>query len=198
MSATPSAGKSTRVAGNPATPADFEVLPPEGSRSHPGQHPKEKALAWMIQYVMDNLLRIPGTNARVGITPLLELLPVFGDGAAVVISAITIIEGARRRVPKIVLARMGMNVLLNGLIGTIPAVGEAFSIWFKPSYRNYLLLQKHGSATGVPGAAQPGATTRDWLFVAGLIAGLFIIVGLFIGAGFYISYALLNSVFHWR
>ena len=123
-------------------------------------------------------------------------MPIFGDGAAVVVSAITIVEGARRRVPKIVLARMGMNVLLNGLIGTIPAVGEAFSFWFKPSYRNYLLLQKH-SADGVDAVGRHAAG-RDWAFVVGLLAVLFVVVGAFIGVGFYISYQVFEMLFHRR
>ena len=172
--------------------ADFEVLPPE-SHAAAFKAPKDKALAWLIQYFMDNLLRIPGTRSRVGLTPFLDLIPIFGDGAVVVISAITIVEGARRRVPKIVLARMGMNVLLNGLIGTIPAVGEVFSFWFKPSYRNYLLLQKYSvdstTATG-------HATTRDWIFVVGLLVALLIIAALFIGAAAYVSYQFFHTLLH--
>lgn len=193
MTRTPSSAGPGQRAANDTAPGEFEVLPPE---SHPvaGKPPKDKALAWLIQYVMDNLLHIPGTKARVGLTPFLDLVPIFGDGAAVVISAITIVEGARRRVPKIVLARMGTNVLLNGLIGTIPLVGEAFSFWFKPSYRNYLLLQKHSLDTGQGVIGR--ATTRDWVFVIGLLSVLFVVVALFIAVGFYVSYRLFQTFVH--
>jgi YebC/PmpR family DNA-binding regulatory protein len=122
----------------PPSSPEFEVLPPADK----GEAAKHDATARFIAYLMDNVLKVPGTKARVGINPFLDLIPVLGDSAAVVISALTIIEGFRRRVPKVVLTRMGVNVLLNGLLGTIPVVGEAFSFWYKPTSRNYQLLHR--------------------------------------------------------
>ncbi len=165
--------------------AKLEVLPPESQRDSL-QRPREAALAWVIQHLMDNLFHLPGTKARFGLTPLLELIPGIGDGASVVVSAITIVEGARRRVPKVILVRMGLNIVLNGLIGILPIVGEAFSFWFKPSYRNYQLLQKHAALSGTTAAQK--ASTRDWTFVVGLIALLFILMGAFIAVGAYVVY----------
>jgi hypothetical protein len=172
----------------PSSSPEFEVLPPAGKGSgDAGQH---DAAARLIAYLMDNLLRVPGTKARVGINPFLDLIPVFGDGAAVVISALTIFEGFRRRVPKIVMARMGLNVLLNGLLGTIPVVGEAFSFWYKPTSRNYRLLQEHSAQAG---GARRG-TWQEWSFVVGLLAVVLIGLGLFIGIGVYITLRLFHAV----
>ena len=170
----------------PSTP-EFEVLPPAG-KDRSGQH---DAAARLIAYLMDNLLKVPWTKARVGINPFLDLIPIFGDSAAVVISALTIIEGFRRRVPKAVLTRMGLNVLLNGLIGTIPVVGEAFSFWYKPTSRNYHLLQQH-SATG--GVARR-STWQEWSFVVGLVAAVLVGLGLFLGIGIYITFRIFHALF---
>ena len=194
MSATPFGNKS-----GPAT-ADFEVLPPEGkgvtdASNRPGGIPrtKEEAISRLIAYLMDNLVKIPGTKARVGINPFLDMLPLVGDGAAMLISAATILEGARRGVPKPVLARMGMNILLNGLVGTIPGVGEVFAFWFKPSSRNYQLLVQH---TPAPGTPKVKATAREWAVVLAMVAGLLIVLGAFIGIGFYVILWLLHGLEH--
>ena len=186
MSATPF-GKPSGSSAVQTPPADFEVLPPEG-KAGPGGRPgvpgsHEEIISRLIAYVMDNLIKIPGTKARVGVNPFLDLIPFVGDGAAMLVSAATIVEGARRGVPKVVLARMGLNILLNGVVGTIPAVGEAFAFWFKPSSRNYQLLVQHSPAAGAPVRRN---TTRDWAFVIGLVAVLLVILGALIGVGFYV------------
>ena len=147
----------------------------------------------LIAYVMDNLVKVPGTNARVGINPFLDLIPFVGDGAAMFISAATILEGARRGVPKIVLTRMGLNILLNGAVGTIPGVGEAFAFWFKPSSRNYQLLLQHSPAAGV---APRKTTAREWAFVIGLVAALLIVLGALVGVGFFVIAWIFHAVFH--
>ncbi len=187
MSATPFAKKP-----GPGTvqtpPGDFEVLPPTGRGGS-----REEVFSRLIAYVMDNLIKIPGTKARVGVNPFLDLIPFVGDGAAMFISAATILEGARRGVPKIVLTRMGLNILLNGIVGTIPGVGEAFAFWFKPSSRNYQLLVQHSPAPGTPARRN---TAREWAFVVGLVALLLIVLGALIGVGFYIIAWLFHALAH--
>ena len=200
MSATPFGNKSGSTTAQ-SSAADFEVLPPEGKGSggnasaRPGgvPHTKEEAISRLIAYVMDNLVKIPGTKARVGINPFLDLLPLVGDGAAMLISAATILEGARRGVPKPVLARMGANILINGLVGTIPGVGEAFAFWFKPSSRNYQLLVNH---TPAPGTPRRKTTWREWAVVFGIVAVLLIVLGAFIGIGFYFVAWLVQGLKH--
>ena len=195
MSAMPF-GKKSGSTSVQESPANFEVLPPEGKAGagRPGlPGSKEEVISRLIAYVMDNLIKIPGTKARVGVNPFLDLIPFVGDGAAMFISAATILEGARRGVPKVVLTRMGLNILLNGVIGTIPAVGEAFAFWFKPSSRNYQLLVQHSPAAGIPARR---TTTRDWVFVIGLVAALLVILGALIGVGFYVIGWLFHGLAH--
>ena len=103
----------------------------------------------------------------------------------------TIFEGFRRKVPNAVLTRMGLNVLLNGLVGTIPVVGEAFSFLYKPTSRNYRLLEQHSSPTGVVRRS----TWQEWSFVIGLLALVLIGLGLFIGIGIYVSVRLFHVMF---
>ena len=176
----------------PSAPDDLEVLPPEHRASGgpaPGGgpvDPRHQVFSQLIAYLMDNVLKVPGTGARIGINPILDLIPGIGDAGATVIQALTIIEAARRKVPKIVLARMALNVLLNGAMGVIPGVGEVFAFWFRPSSRNYNLLLKHAPLDGSAAAQAPRNMAGEWVFVIGLLAVVLIVMGLFIGLGIHL------------
>src|SRR4051812_2564534 len=145
--------------------AEWEVLPPEERKKRQEVEPLFRWLA----LIMDNFLRLPGTNLRFGLDPLLGLIPGLGDTGSTVISAMALLAAARRGLPKILLARMSLNILINEAVGIIPVVGDAFSFWFKSNARNYALLQQHT-------AAPRRSTTSDWLFVAAVLGALVIIL----------------------
>ena len=181
------------VSTNPQTPPDhFEVLPPEGK----GRGEGHQAMSHLIAYIMDNVIKIPGLQKRIGINPLLDLIPFGpGDALATIAQALTILEGARRGVPKIVLARMGTNILLNGMIGIMPGVGEAFSWWFRPSSRNYQLLLKHAPQDGTSAPIRR-TSTGDYLFVFGLLAVVLVLMGVCIALGFWLLTAIWHFLWH--
>lgn len=148
-----------------AKDVEWEVLPPEEQKKRAELEPLFRWLA----VVMDNFVRVPGTNFRFGLDPLIGLLPGLGDTGSALISAFALIQAARRGVPKIMLARMSLNILINEIVGIVPVIGDAFSFWFKSNVRNYELLKTH--------AAAPTARRRsDWIFVGGVLLPLFVIV----------------------
>jgi hypothetical protein len=121
-----------------------EVLPPDGK----GKAPKDEdarnssEASRIVAQWMDELIRIPGTNIRIGLDPIIGLFPGIGDFLASSIGLVTLTEGVRTRVPVTVLMRMGFNVLLNDAIGTIPGLGDLFSAWFKSNSRNLRLINQ--------------------------------------------------------
>ena len=115
--------------------------------------------------------------------PIIGLLPGLGDTASAIISTFALVYAARCRLPKIVLARMALNILINELVGIVPGVGDAFSFWFKSNTRNYKLLQLHA---GRPGRARKA----DWIFVCAVLALLFLIVC----AGLLVSFFVLREI----
>ncbi len=140
------------------------MLPPEAK----GGKQVEPLFRW-IALLMDDLLRVPGTRFRFGIDPLIGLIPGLGDTGAAMVSALALIQAARSGLPKIILARMSVNILLNELIGIVPVVGDAFSFWFKSNVRNHQLIKEHMGA--------PRKSTRsDWIFVVGVLLALGVIV----------------------
>jgi len=112
----------------------------------------------VVAHLMDNAFVIPGTKIRFGLDPILGLIPGVGDTATALISFLTLMQCARRGLPRIVLARMAGNILVNTVLGALPLLGDLFSVWFKSNQRNLVLLEKHLENNKT-------STTADWLFV---------------------------------
>jgi len=148
---------------------EWEVLPPEDrSGSRRTSDSLEPLFRWLA-LIMDEFLRFPGTKIRFGLDPIIGLLPGIGDVASAIVSAVALVHAARYGVPKILLARMAMNTLINELVGIIPGLGDAFSFWFKSNVRNYELLRRYSAA---PAQSRRG----DWIFLVAVLSLLFVIV----------------------
>ena len=148
---------------------EWEVLPPEDrSGSRRTSASLEPLFRWLA-LIMDEFLRFPGTKIRFGLDPIIGLLPGIGDVSSAIISAVALIHAARYGVPKILLARMATNILINELVGIIPGLGDAFSFWFKSNVRNYQLLRRYSAA---PTRSRKG----DWIFLVAVLSLLFVIV----------------------
>ena len=149
-----------------AKEAEWEVLPPEEQANRAKVEPMFRWAA----VLMDGLLRVPGMKMRFGLNPLLDLIPVVGDVSAGFVSASVLLYALKHGLPKILLARMGVNMLVNEIVGLIPGVGTAFAFWFRCNQRNYDLLRSHA------GASRP-ARRSDWLFVFGILGLLALVIG---------------------
>src|SRR5437667_9512805 len=158
---------------------EWEVLPPEEKDRRARLEP---LFRW-VAVVMDELITFPNMKLKVGLDPVIGLVPGIGDTASAIVSALVLIQAARRGVPKILLARMSLNILINEIVGIIPGLGDAFSFWFKSNKRNYQLLLAHSSAPG-------RARRSDWLFVIAVLVILFVIIA----AGILVSLLVLRAL----
>ncbi len=170
----------------PARPIEVEVVPPAALPVD--ATPFDRWLR-ILAFIMDDLFQVPGTKRRVGLDPLIGLIPGIGDGANGALSAVTILRAAQRGVPKIVLGRMALNILLDSGFGAVPVIGDAFSFWFKSFQRNYALLVQHSED-------HPKApSTADKVFVWGFVA---LAIAIPIGATFLLAalwYQLFKMLF---
>lgn len=96
-----------------------------------------------LSHLLDNAIAIPGLGYRVGIDPLIGLIPGGGDLMTGLISVYIVTEAARVGVPAATLSRMGLNILLELLIGTVPMVGDLFDVVWKANAQNVDLLEHH-------------------------------------------------------
>ena len=125
--------------------------------------------AELLAKALDTAVKIPGTRLYLGLDPLVGLIPGLGDALANLLGTVILVLAARLQVPKIVMARMSLNLLINGTIGAIPIVGDLFSVWFRSHARNAKLLRQ--------AASQPHRRTeQDWLYVTGIIVGTVILM----------------------
>jgi hypothetical protein len=135
---------------------------------------------WFARFLADLLdqrFTIPGTSIRIGLDPIISLIPGVGDLLANLTGSMILIIAAQLGVPKVVLVRMGINIAANTIIGVIPIFGDIVSIWFRSNVRNVALLERY------LGRPSKRVELGDWLFVLGLIVGLLALLGGIVVAG---------------
>lgn len=126
------------------------------------------SIARVIATVLDSAFYLPGTSIRIGLDPIIGLIPGFGDTLAGLLGSSLLFLGAQIGLPRIALVRMSLNVFLNAVIGVIPGIGDLFSFWFKSNMKNLALIERY--------AREPhrAATTADWIFVIGVILAMLV------------------------
>src|SRR5262245_17922722 len=93
-------------------------------------------LAWLL----DNSIRIPILNYRIGLDAIIGLIPGVGDAAGLLMSSYIVIQAIRFGAPRALLMRMVLNVVIEALIGAIPVLGDLFDATFKANMRNIRML----------------------------------------------------------
>jgi hypothetical protein len=121
-----------------------------------------------VTRALDELIEVPGTSIRVGLDPLVGLIPVVGDAVGAIVGVWVIAEAARFGIPRVVLSRMVVNLLLDLGIGAIPLIGDVYDVAMRSNSRNLALFRRH--------ALEPDASTRGHqAFLAGLVL---VVIGL--------------------
>jgi hypothetical protein len=90
------------------------------------------AVAWLL----DDSIRIPGTDRRIGLDPIVGLLPVSGDLAAAALSLYVVAESALAGVSRSTLAMMLVNIAVDTGAGSVPVLGDLFDAGWKANKRN--------------------------------------------------------------
>ena len=103
---------------------------------------KARTSRW-IAWLLDECIRIPGTNIRIGLDPILGLVPGGGETVSSVVGAFLLADASRRGIPFRTLFKMAGNLMLNAGIGAIPGIGDLFSLWFKSNSRNFDLMRHY-------------------------------------------------------
>lgn len=138
-----------------------------------------------LGWLMDDLFRVPVLGWRIGLDPLVGLIPGFGDTATTLVSFYILTSAVRYRVPKVTLLRMGLNLGIDYVLGSLPLVGDVFDAWWKSNQKNVELLRSR--ATVSASEARKGRLS-DWLFVSLIILSLAVLA---LGAAFVSVYLLI-------
>jgi len=111
-----------------------------------GVTPREEAALRRVRALaalLDDAVAVPGTNVRVGLDPILGVIPVGGDAAAAVLSLYPILEAHRLDAPPSTLVKMLLFVAIDASVGSIPVLGTLFDAGWKANKRNLRTLERH-------------------------------------------------------
>ena len=133
--------------------------------------------------LLDTAIGLPG-GFRIGIDPIIGLVPGIGDVIATALSLWLIYDATRLGIPKRVLARMVLNVIIEAAVGAIPVLGDFIDAAWKANVRNMRLVEM---------AYKPTLQERPlWKLIA-IIGGTLLVVygSLFLAFYFVMSWLLM-------
>ena len=96
-----------------------------------------RSLAWFLDR------SIPIGKWRIGVDPLIGLIPGAGDWIGSLLSLYVLYEGARLGLPLRQLTRMGGNILVETIVGAVPVLGDFFDFAWQANARNVALIEQH-------------------------------------------------------
>jgi len=136
-------------------------------------------LAWLL----DNSIRIPIINYRIGLDAIIGLIPGLGDVAGLLISSVIVIQAIRLGAPGRTLLQMVLNIAIEALIGLVPMLGDIFDATFKSNIRNMRLVNLALDHPQTGHAVNRAAGTGIIVAVIAALIGIIVLIG---GAGFLI------------
>jgi hypothetical protein len=135
---------------------------------------------------MDEVIPVPGTQVKVGLDPILGAFGVLGlpvgDAVTNSVSIVSLVEAVRRGLPFRAMTRIAGNILVNAGFGSIPVLGNIFSMFFRSNSRNRDIINAYlrdALATGKP--ASWWRVVPVVLFLAAVVIGA-LMVNMFLWA----------------
>jgi len=96
-----------------------------------------------VSKLLDDAVRVPGTDFSVGLDPVVGVLPVAGDSVMSLVSLYVVLEAVNLGAPASLVARMLFNVVIDTVVGSIPVLGTVFDAAWKANQRNVRLVERH-------------------------------------------------------
>lgn len=120
---------------------------------------------------MDSRIKGP-FGISFGLDALLGLIPVLGDLIGTMVSLYILVQAVSFGCSPSVLLRMGLNLLVEGILELVPFLGNVFDFFWKANNKNIQLLEQHLENS-------QGVLVRSRLILA-LIA--FVLLALMVGS----------------
>ena len=137
----------------------------------------ELELIEKVTRIMDSAFRIPGTNIRFGLDPILGLFPFIGDLISYGISSSLVLAMVRKGASGKVVVKMIGNITLDYIISNVPVLGYIIDFGYKANERNFNLLKQHLQEGKHQGSGWP-YLLAVLLVLLIITTGLAVIIGL--------------------
>ena len=96
-----------------------------------------------LEKLLEGLFTIPGTNQKIGLDVLLDLIPVGGSVVAAALGSYIAWEARNLGMPKSTIVRMAGNIGFDALLGAIPFIGAVPDFFFRSNTRNVKLIKRY-------------------------------------------------------
>lgn len=121
---------------------------------------------------LDEEFRIPVIDYRIGVAPIVGLLPGAGDGLMMLIAATIVYNGMRLGAPTTTLIWMSIILVIEGIVGLIPGFGDGISIVWSSNMQNVSYLRaKEDSLDG----------SMNWMFLLILMSPFMMVIIVILG-----------------
>ena len=91
---------------------------------------------------LDDSIKIPGTNQKIGIDAIVGIIPILGDFIGVIFSTYIMYSGIKMGVSSKIVKKMATNIAIEFVIGSIPIIGDIFDALWKANKRNVELIEE--------------------------------------------------------
>ncbi|TVQ22361.1 MAG: DUF4112 domain-containing protein [Leptolyngbya sp. DLM2.Bin15] len=143
-------------------------------------HPKALQRIRWVSYLLDDSIPLLNTGYRMGLDPILGLLPGVGDSLSLLISIYLVMESLRFKLPKRILVRMVANLILDTAVGSVPVAGNIFDVAWKANRKNLRLLEAHIADPKPPTLSDRLVTFGIVGFLLALLLGIVALLATFI------------------
>ena len=114
---------------------DNAAPPPPDTESMDDREALRTRLEWFAKW-SDDVYRVPFTQTRIGLEPLLGVLPGVGDAAGLLVAAYVPVEAWRQDAPWPLIRTMLKTIAIDALVGTVPVLGDVFDVTYRANRRN--------------------------------------------------------------
>lgn len=128
----------------PKSTEELQYAPRADRIAYPASRRLERMRS--LTRLLDTRFTLPG-GFRVGIDPIIGLIPGIGDVIASGLSIWLLYDAARLGIPKRILALMILNVIVEAAVGTVPVLGNVIDAVYKANVRNMRLVEKYYAPT---------------------------------------------------
>jgi Domain of unknown function (DUF4112) len=109
-----------------------------------GTHPSAvRTRIEAMEKLLEGMISIPGTNQKIGLDVIFDLIPVGGSVIAAAMGSYMAWEARNLGMPKTAVIRMAGNIGVDALLGMIPFIGAIPDFFFRSNTRNLKIIKRH-------------------------------------------------------
>ncbi|WP_417549088.1 DUF4112 domain-containing protein [Methylophaga sp.] len=127
-----------------------------------------------LGWFLDESITLPG-GYKIGLDGFIGLIPGIGDFIGGLLSSVIIYKAHQIGVPRMVLGRMIINMMIDTVLGAIPIAGDVFDFVWKANKRNVALLEDYQLQ---PKEVYRKSVIQNVLFIALLLGILVLMIAL--------------------